>query len=313
MKWGLGDSYDNVEFLSKKTRAYLDITKPASTLGITIAFALASLFYFYYTGQQDMLGDRFFTIVYASVTVGFAHGASQSLNMAEDADMDRNTEHKQDRPIPAGIISEEEARSVAWILSALAIGRGYMVNWRFGVFITIALFMGIFYNLEPIRAKERSISIPWQATSRGLMMFPTVWAAYGDLFQPEPWILSTFMFFYVLGFQNTADIIDEEIDREYGVQTFIVMYGVKRTAVIALGCTLMMVSTIMLAIEFGYLPPEFQAMGIISVFCIIMVYYMLFYPYKVSPKTGNHPAWLWFYAGMVLCILIPLVIELNVM
>jgi len=48
-----------------------------------------------------------------------------------------------------------------------AVGRAYLVNSTFGVGVSVLVLMGVFYNLAPIRAKERIISIPWQAVSRG--------------------------------------------------------------------------------------------------------------------------------------------------
>lgn len=309
MKLGLGESYNDVDVLPVKFRAWLDLTKPASTLGIMGAAFLASLFYFYYTGQAGLVGDKFSTVIFVVVTVGLAHGASQAMNMAEDAEMDRQTEHKQDRPIPSGVVTEEEARTLAWFLILAALGRAYLINSLFGVFMTISIVFGVFYNLEPIRAKERIISIPWQAVSRGLFMFPIIWAAYGNPFKSTPWVLGVFMFFYVLGFQNSADIIDRTVDAEHGVKTFVVEFGVRRTVMIAGGCTLMMLATLLLGVELSLIPSRLYIMALITPFCILMLKSMWKNPYRISEKTGNHPAWLWFYFGMVLCVCLPLVGE----
>lgn len=309
MKIGLGQSYDKVDVLPKKFRAYLDITKPASTLGVMGGYLIGSLFYFYYTNQPGVILEEWTTIIYVVITVAFAHGASQAMNMAEDAEMDRQTPHKQNRPIPSGIISEEEARTVAWFLMIFALGRSYMVNANFGIMVTILIIFGIFYNLDPIRAKERKLSIPWQAMSRGLLSFPAIWAAYGDPFAPEAWALGVFMFWYVFGFQNSADIIDYEVDKKYGIETFAVVFGPEKIPYIAAGSTFLMVSSLLFSISLGFLPERFiYLLGIIP-FCIIMVYYMWSRPRSVSEYTGNHPAWLWFYIGMVLTVSIPLCIE----
>lgn len=305
MKLGLGDSYDKT-LVNKKLRAYADLTKPASSIGAFCAFLAASLFYFYYTGKSGQIGSNWMTIIYSSFTIFLAHSASQTMNMAEDAEMDRQTPHKQNRPIPAGIVSEEEARTIAWILSAFALARGFMVSPDFGFMVMILLWFGVFYNLDPIRAKERIISIPWQSVSRGLLPFPAVWAAYGNIFAIEPWVLGLFMYFYVMGFQNSADIIDEEIDREFGISTFIVEYGVDGTMRIASGCMGAMATVIGFSVLLGIFGVEYLWMLLILPFCLVMLYYMWRYPYRVSNKTGNHPAWLWFYFGLVLCVSTPL-------
>lgn len=310
MKLGLGDSYDNTSVLPKKARAYIDITKPASTVGVAGGFLIGLIFYYFYTGQPQQITQDISTIVFASVTMGLAHGASQAMNMAEDAEMDRDTPHKQNRPIPSGIITEEEARTLAWFALMAAVGRAFLTGDQFGVMVTILALFGVFYNLSPIRAKERVISIPWQAVSRGLLMFPAIWAVNGEIMSPTPWVLGVFMFFYVFGFQNSADIIDRDVDEEYGIKTFAVMYGVKGIAVIASGATLLMLSTVLLSVEFGLLEPKLLSLLSIIPFCMIMIYHMYFNSDSVSESTGNHPAWLWFYGGMLCIVALPLATEI---
>lgn len=306
MKWGLGQSYERVSILPVKLRAYLDLTKPASSVGAFGAAFLASMVFFLYVegrGVVWIMDNKLISIIYVGVTVWLAHSASQVMNMAEDAEMDRQTEHKKNRPIPSGVVTEEEARSIAWILAAVAFGRAYLINLSFGVFITILIFMGIFYNLNPIRAKERIISIPWQAVSRGLIPFPAIWAAYGDPFSVFPWVFGFFTFFYVLGFQNTADIMDRHIDEMYGVKTFIVVFGVKNTVVIAFWCTMAMAGTLIFSIWLNLIETRFYWMLIMVGYCLNMCGKLWADPYKVSEKTGNHPTWLLFYIGLVIMLL----------
>lgn len=312
MKLGLGQSYDAVQYLPVKLRAYLDLTKPASTLGVAGGYLMASLLFFYYTGQPEHISTEFRTIIHVVVTMACAHGASQAMNMAEDAEMDRNTPHKQNRPIPSGVVSEEEARSIAWILAAFALGRAFLITPVFGILVMVLLGFGVFYNLDPIRAKERIISIPWQAVSRGLLLFPTVWAAYGSVLAVEAWILGIFLFFYVAGFQNSADIIDKEVDEEYGIQTFAVVLGVDGVVRVAAGCLSAMIAVILLSIQGGLLSYSLGSVLFITPFCLFMVYHMQYNPETIDDRTGNHPAWLWFYIGMVLTVAIPLSVEIII-
>ena len=311
VKRGLGDEYDDVSILPVKARAYLDLTKPASSIGVAGAFFLASLFYFEYTGSVIVGNLR--DIIFASVTIALAHSASQALNMAEDSEMDAQTPHKQDRPIPAGIVTTEEARTLAWFLILAAIGRAYLTRGMFGIFITVLVVFGIFYNLNPIRAKERVISIPWQATSRGLLLFPAVWSAYGDPFTPLPWVFGVFMFWYVLSYQNSADIADREVDAEYNINTFIVLFGIKRTGYIATVGTLLMIVTILLAVYLSLVPGYFIWLLAVLPLCVTMLYYMIVKHEEVSDATGNSPAWLVYYAGFILITSIPVSIEYFVL
>lgn len=308
MKWGLGQSYDRV-VISRKARAYADLTKPASSVGVSIAFALGSLFYFFYTDSAHLIGQEVSTIIYAVVTVGLAHGASQAMNMAEDAEMDAASDNKENRPIPAGIVSEEEARTLAWIFIFVAVGRAYLVNGWFGIFMSILCFMGVFYNLSPIRAKNKIISIPWQAVSRGLLSFPLLWSAYGSPWEPFPWMMGLFMFFYVLGFQNTSDIADRYIDDRFNVMTFVVAFGVRKTVIIAFGCMMMMATVVVSSVALGVVEERFYWLLAIIPFCLYMLIELWYNPYEISDMTGNHPMWLWFYGGMVYSFGVPLLIE----
>lgn len=305
MKLGLGQSYEEVEYLPRKIRAYIDLTKPASSVGVGLGYLIVSLFYFVYTGEPVEV----FTVLYVSLTMFLAHSASQALNMSEDAEMDAATPHKQNRPIPSGVVSVEEARAIAFLLAAFALGRGFMVNWRFGVFVSVLLFMGIFYSLEPLRMKESLFSIPWQAVSRGLFVFPAVWAAYGDPLAVEAWVLGLFLFFYVLGFQNSADIVDREVDEEFGVRTWVVEFGVENTVYIALACTGAMMMVIGTAVFYGLLPPRLLILVAIIPFCLYMIWLMWYKPHEISEITSNHPAWLYFYMGLVATVSMPLVVE----
>lgn len=308
MKWGLGESYDEVEYIPIKTRAYLDLSKPASSVGVGGAYFLGSIFYFLFY-DIVITEAELRSIFIVSLTMLFAHSASQAMNMAEDAEMDRQTPHKQNRPIPSNVVTEEEARSLSWIFMSLAIVQGFLINTLFGIFVVALAMFGVFYNLSPIRAKERIISIPWQATSRGLLLFPTIWAAYGDPWQITPWILGAFMFFYVFGFQNSADIIDKEVDAKFNIKTLVVMYGIKGMAVIAGVCMLLMISTILFAVIFNILPEYLILMLLIIPFCLIMLYHMVFNSEKISERTGNHPSWVWYYGGMVLAVSLPVLAE----
>lgn len=305
MKLGLGEPYEKVQYLPVKIRAYIDLTKPASSVGVGLGYFIGSLFFFMYEG----LKFEWFTIFYVSLTMFLAHSASQALNMSEDADMDAVTPHKMNRPIPSGIVSVEEARALATLLGLFAMGRAYMVNWRFGIFVTVLLFMGVFYSLEPLRVKETILTIPWQAVSRGLLVFPAIWAAYGNPMAPEAWALGGFLFFYVLAFQNSADIIDKDVDEQFGIKTWVVELGVRNVVSISIILTLFMVFWIEVMIVAGVLEQRFIYLLSILPLCIYMIMSMWTSPESVSKTTGNHPSWLWYYAGLVSIITIPLIVE----
>lgn len=296
MKLGLGHSYDKV-IVSRKIRAYFDLTKPASSVGIMLAIPFTAILYgeLYHTTGVDFLIDNWDTVLFASTTMFFLHGGSQAMNMAEDAEMDMQSSHKQNRPIPAGIVTVEEARSIAWIMIMAGVARAFVTDISFGVFAVVLAFFGIFYNLEPIRSKNRLwINLMWQAVSRGLLLYPTAFAVFGDPLNPVAWGLGSVGFLLVLSMQNTSDFSDVEIDEEYGVITPAVHYGLNDLTHIMTGIVLVMFSLLTLLIELSVVP-NFWSIYVLSVPIFWSLWKLYTEPKGISDLSDNHITWYVFY------------------
>jgi 4-hydroxybenzoate polyprenyltransferase len=308
VKLSLGDSYENT-VIPEKIRAYGDITKPASSIGVMAAIPFASIIYgeLYSSGGPEFLLQNLWTVVYASVTIMLLHGGSQALNMAEDAEADRQTDHKQNRPIPAGVISEEEARSLAWIFISVGLARAFTITSSFGIFALVLAFNGVFYNLDPIRAKERLwVNVGWQAASRGLLLYPASFAIWGDPLNQVAWAMGLLSFFLVLSMQQTADFNDAEIDEKFGIITPAVYHDFNSLISIMAGIVLTMFAFMLWFVSLQIIP-NFWSLFILVIPIAWSLYYLWDKPGGVSNVSGQSPTWYIFYLCLASMYILPAV------
>jgi len=306
VKLGLGDSYDKT-VIPRKIRAYGDITKPASSIGVMFTIPFAAIIYGDMThgnGVQFVLYN-WTTVLHASVTALLLHGGSQALNMAEDAFIDKQTDHKQNRPIPSGVISEEEARSLAWIFIFLGVARAFTITNQFGSFAVLLAFLGVFYNLDPIRAKKILwVNLAWQGASRGLILFPAAFAIWGAGFTPLPWGMGLVAFFLVLSLQNSADLPDMEMDEKYDIITPAVYHGPKQLVKIMAGIAGVMFIVFTLLIQSGVVP-NFWSVYLLIIPISLSLLQLWRNPEGTSDISGQSTVWYAYYGSLASLYILP--------
>lgn len=308
VKLGIGDSYSKV-LVSKKIRAWLDLSKPASSVGVMLAMPFTALLYGELIGVGGigfLIAERY-TVLLASLTTFLLHGGSQSMNMAEDAFIDKQTDHKGNRPIPAGIVSEEEARAISWITIMLGIGLAFMTSTPFGIFTIVLAFFGVFYNLEPLRTKKYLwVNLIWQAISRGLLLYPAAFAAFGEPLHPVAWGMGVVGFLLVLSFQNTADYSDVKMDEKHGIITPAVYYGLDDLTKIMFGIALMMFAAVTLFIEIGVIP-NFWTLYALALPMGYSLWDLYNEPSGIAGIGENHSSWYTYYACLASIYMLPAV------
>lgn len=306
VKLGIGESYSKV-LVSKKIRAWLDLSKPASSVGIMLAIPFTALLFgeLYTRGAVWFLTNNISTVFLASLTAFLLHSGSQSLNMAEDAYIDKQTEHKSNRPIPAGIVSEEEARAISWITIMVGVGLAFFTSTSFGVFAILLALNGVFYNLEPIRAKKYLwVNLVWQATSRGLLLYPAAFAAFGEPLNPVGWVMGFLGFLLVLSMQNTADFSDVEMDEEYNITTPAVYYGLDKLVYIMAGIALVMFSLMALFIAIGIIP-FFWSLFLLAIPIGYSLWDLHSDPRGIAGLGENHSSWYTYYGCLASLYMLP--------
>lgn len=99
----------------------------------------------------------FWKLLAACVSVCFAASANYTINEYLDAPFDRLHPLKCHRPAAEGLIRLPFLLLEYFLLAFLAILLGYCINTLFAFLVIFLLFMGVVYNVSPIRAKDR----PW--------------------------------------------------------------------------------------------------------------------------------------------------------
>lgn len=308
VKIGLGQSYDKV-LISKKIRGYIDITKPASSIAVMLTISFGSIIYAEVRGIDGIVFilDNWKQTLYASTTTFLLHSGSQSLNMAEDAHIDRRTDHKQNRPIPSGIITEEEARSLAWIFMFLGIARAFITSTQFGLFAIVLALLGVFYNLGPVRAKKHLwINLAWQALSRGLLVFPAAFAVWGAGDSPVAWGMGIVAFFLVLSLQNSADLPDMEMDEKYDIITPAVYHGPRSLIKIMAGLSALMFA-IFSALVYMSVIPNFWLVYLLAIPIAMSLIKLWRNPEATSDISGQSTVWYAYYVSLASLYILPAV------
>ena len=167
--------------------AYYELTKPSITFMILISTALG-----YYMGGNGIVNYiHFFYTILGSCLISSGSGA---LNHFAEADSDKIMRRTNLRPIPAGLISAENAMlfGIALILSGSAI-----LYWIINpLTCLLALITSLMYLFIYTPLKK----LTWLNTSVGAIpgSIPPIggWVAATDRLAPEAWILFAILFFW---------------------------------------------------------------------------------------------------------------------
>ncbi len=168
-------------------------------------------------------------------------GYTQTINDYYDREIDAINEPY--RPIPSGAISIPRVKTQILVLLALGIGVAYLLDqWAGHAFPTITLMavmgsgLSYIYSAPPLKLKQNGwlgnyalgasyIALPWWAGH----------ALFGDL-NPTIMILTLFYSLAGLGIAVVNDFKSVEGDRELGLKSLPVMFGIQTAAWI---CVLM--------------------------------------------------------------------------
>lgn len=172
----------------------------------------------------------------------FLTGFCQTINDWYDREIDAINEPY--RPIPSGAISEFEVISQAWflLLGGLAIAYGLDV-WAGHDTPTVLLlsifgsFISYIYSAPPLKLKQNGwagnfalgasyISLPWWCGQ----------AVFGELNRPVYFILPILYSIAGLGIAIVNDFKSIEGDRELGLQSLPVAFGIDTAKYICAGC-----------------------------------------------------------------------------
>ncbi len=137
--------------ISQTVLPYLSIARPDHWiknafmgLGVLLAF-----FYYPETLSWGAAGK----VLWALMATCLAASSNYVLNEILDAPKDRHHPVKHARPIPSGQVKLPIAYAEWIVLGVLALAAAWQLNTAFAASTAALLFMGLVYNVPPVRSK----------------------------------------------------------------------------------------------------------------------------------------------------------------
>jgi len=218
-----------------KIKGYIDLLRPFTLLAPLIVSMCVMFASLVYTGNNDFsYPTSLFVIIAASFSLALLNGASNALNQSTDIQEDRIS--KPYRPIPKGVITQQNATTIALILYVIAFLLSLIVHLLFSLFILLIAFFSITYSITPRMKQFLFFNQLWVALPRGLLGILASWSVFGDPFQKVPLAIGGIAALFLFGGTTTKDLLDAEADKKTGIHTLINVLGVKKTALIAFLC-----------------------------------------------------------------------------
>jgi 4-hydroxybenzoate polyprenyltransferase len=160
-------------------------------------------------------------IVVAMVT---ARSAAMGFNRLVDARFDALNPRTAMREIPRGAMSPREASIFVVVFSALFVGASWMLSPLCGLLSPLALAIVFWYSLA-----KRYTSYTQAFLGLAMAVAPVGgWLAAGGRGGWEPWLLGAAIGLWVGGFDILYACQDEAFDREQGLQSIPVRFGIGR-------------------------------------------------------------------------------------
>jgi len=291
IKMTMKEPYKGGKFLSSKFRGYFDLVRPFTLLApffVSMFIMFASLVF------NDLIGDYpdwWVTIGQASLTLAFLNAASNALNQATDVESD--TISKPYRPIPRGIVTKDEAQSIAYVLYLFALLRAVTINTWFGIFVFLIMIFTVIYSLPPRMKRFLFINQLWIAIPRGLLAILASWSVFGDPFQIEALVIGMIALVFFTGAMTTKDIVDADADKRTGIHTLVNTFGVKKAAVISLPFMIVPFAIVPILIYQGIIAGYFLPLTFFVLPSLLIFYLML--QHRESETLENVHAWSLMY------------------
>ncbi|WP_298818252.1 (bacterio)chlorophyll synthase [Chloroflexus sp.] len=219
--------------LSRKIRAHIELADPVTWISPVLVCFCGALASGYEQGFNWARPDHWWLMLLGALMTGpLGTGFSQSINDYFDRDLDAINDPQ--RPIPAGIVTLNEARwnwivlGTATMLVSLVFANPLIVFFAF-----VGIVLSVIYSMPPIKLKKRFWLGP---PAVGLGYVSMSWMAGHLIFAPLTWesvLVALINGGLAAGLLFLNDIKSVEGDRKLGLQSLTVAIGVKRTLIVA--------------------------------------------------------------------------------
>jgi 4-hydroxybenzoate polyprenyltransferase len=301
------ESYEKVEFFPKKIRGLIDLIRPFTLLAPAIGGTAAALIGLCIANASYLTAPLIMAhltdLIWGVSTLVIVNAASNSLNAAYDVDIDKI--NKPYRPIPSGVVTKDEARSLAWILYLVTIWRAATVfRFTYSFLVLLIMLITIGYSMPPLRFKQRlwisNLSVAW---ARGMLGFVAAWAIFDDPlrpyngwpFDPRPWAIGMIMFIFLTGATTTKDLTDIKGDRRFGMRTLPVVYGLRKAALYSSPFLVAPFILIPVEVLMGVLDWHANLLVILAAWAGYLIYLLSKANFSQDQKLENSPVWTHMY------------------
>lgn len=178
-----------------------------------------------------------------------ARSAAMGFNRLVDAHYDAENPRTAMRELPRGAMSRTEATAFVAVTSVAFIAAAWMINPLCAALSPLALAMVFWYSLA-----KRYTSYTQAFLGLAMAVAPVGgWlAAGGALGRWEPWLLGAAIGLWVGGFDVLYACQDYAFDREHGLRSIPVRFGIERSLLISRG---MHVATILCMAALAFVIP----------------------------------------------------------
>jgi 4-hydroxybenzoate polyprenyltransferase len=210
--------------MTARVRTYLSFVRFSHSV-FALPFALTGALLA--AQQQPMTWGRVAWIIAAMVT---ARSAAMGFNRLVDARLDAKNPRTAMREIPRGAMSTSEATIFVVVSAALFVVCAWMINPLCGMLSPVALAIVFWYSLA-----KRYTSYTQAFLGLAMAVAPVGgWlAAGGSPWRWEPWLLGAAIGLWVGGFDVLYACQDYAFDREHGLRSIPVRFGIERSLAIS--------------------------------------------------------------------------------
>ncbi len=277
----------------QRFKGFIGLVRPFTLLApliVSVCIIISS--FFYNSRTEDIFSIWLQIIIPASLTLAILNGASNALNQATDVKADKIS--KPYRPIPKGIVTINEAKTISFILYTIAFSLSLYVNLIFSVFICLIIIFTVTYSITPRMKDKLFFNQLWVAIPRGLLGIMASWSVFGNPIHPVPLSIGSIVMLFLIGGSITKDITDVEADKKTGTKTIINTYGVKKSAFISLPFLFFPFVIIPLLIEAGILESYLWLLTFLAI-PSYLIFYLMIRDKKGCKILENTSAWAMMY------------------
>jgi len=272
---------------------YIELIRPFTLLAPIIVSMCIMIASFFQSGKTgDIFNLLWITILPASFTLAVLNAASNSLNQAADFKADKIS--KSYRPLPRGLVTINQAKTLSVILYFLAFYMSTTINIMFTIFVILIAVFTITYSITPRMKDFLFLNQIWVAIPRGMLGVLASWSVFANSLQPVPVTIGFLAMLFLIGGSITKDITDCYADKKTGTNTLVNTFGIKKAAFIALPFMFFPFSIVPILIDIGILGSYLWLLTFLAV-PGYFIFYLMIRDDKKSRFLENTSAWTFMY------------------